>query len=110
MPTTEPTGHPKMAACAACHQVWSESMMVRVDNHLVCQLCKERALESKERFQMNSSLDLERLRNWGIVLTIVAVLGFLGFRMFIRSGGKAGITSSSGIEEAEPWARQDPAQ
>jgi hypothetical protein len=110
MSTTEPTTQPKMAACAACHQVWSESMMIRVDNHLVCQLCKERALESKERYQMHSSFDLERLRNWGIVLTIVVVVGLLGFRMFIRSGGRMAVAGGSASSEAEPWAEKEPAQ
>src|SRR5688572_16187000 len=101
----------KRSACVACHQVWAESMMVRIDNRFVCHLCKERALDSTERYQLQQGPDLDRLRFWGIVLTVVAVLGFLGLRMFTRSAAKVNLTPAAATEQAEQeaWVDQDPA-
>lgn len=85
-------------------------MMVRVDNRFLCQLCKERALDSTERYQMRSGMDLERLRFWGIVLSVVAVTGLVGFRMFVRTAVKSpasGLTSE--LPEKEAWVEKDPA-
>src|ERR671912_506042 len=87
----------QMSACASCHQVWAQSMMVRVDDRFVCQLCKERALGTTERYQFKPGMDLEKLRVWGIVLTVLAVVVVVGMRMFIRTAGRtqsAGITTS----------------
>jgi hypothetical protein len=103
--STTPATEPKRCACAACHQVWPETMMVRVDDHLLCHLCKERALGSTTRYRMQSSFDIERLRFWGIVMTVVAVLGFTSFRIWIRSAGR---DLAGGLPTAEAWVEKEP--
>jgi hypothetical protein len=80
-------------------------MMVRVDNHLLCHLCKERALGSTTRFRMQSSFDVERIRFWSIVLTVVAVVGATAFRMWIRSAGR---DTTAGLPAAEAWVAKEP--
>ena len=86
-------------------------MMVRVDNRFLCHLCKERALDSTERYQMRSGVDVERLRFWGMVLTVVAVVGVVGFRMFTRSAVRSalGPTPAVAVVAKEDWAEKDPA-
>ena len=85
--------------------------MLRIDNRFVCHLCKERALGSTERYQLRQGPDLDRLRFWGTVLTVVAVLGFLGLRMFMRSAAKTPIagSASSELEGQETWVDKNPA-
>src|SRR5688572_21531674 len=99
-----PTIEPKRCACAACHQVWPETMMVRIDENLLCHLCKERALGSTTRFQMQSSFDIERLRFWGIVVTVVALLGVTAFRAWIRTAGRDPVAA---LPTAEAWVEKE---
>jgi hypothetical protein len=86
-------------------------MMVCVDSRFVCHLCKERALGSTERYQLRQGIDPERLRFWGIVLTVVAVVGVVGFRMFVRDAvrSQGPAAAASAVTEAESWADKDPA-
>lgn len=102
-----PTQEQKFAGCSACHQVWPEAMMIRIDNRMLCQLCKERALDSKKRYVGTSAFDIERLRNWGIVVTILAVVGTVAFRLWLRSSAQGG---NDYVANEEEWHREAPAQ
>jgi hypothetical protein len=54
---------------------------------------------------MQTSFDLERIRFWGIVLTVLAVVGLGAFRMWIRSGGR---DFTDGLPTAEAWVEKEP--
>ena len=89
-------------ACAACHQVFPETMAVCVGQRWLCMLCKERALEDetrpKRRYSMSTwAPDVEK---WKLILTLIAVFGGLGVRMFLWNRVNPGIRDD---ERPEPW-------
>jgi hypothetical protein len=76
-----------MRACAACHQVWATSLLVRVGSRWLCQLCKARALDDgtmeRERARYRSSLTAADIKRWGFIFTLVAILEWFGVRLVI---------------------------
>ena len=60
---------------------------------------------------MRSGVDVERLRFWGIVLTVVALVGVVGVRMFTRSAVRSALapTTAAALLAKEDWAEKDPA-
>ena len=88
-------------ACAACHQVFPETMAVRVGQRWLCMLCKERALEDEKNPRREYSMrtwapDVEK---WHIVLAVIAVLGFI-LRLYLV-GRMDGTLSDE--DKPEPW-------
>ena len=84
--------------------------MIQIEEQKLCQLCKERALGSKERFT-DGVFEFERIRRWAFTVAVIGIACAVAFRIYLRYSITKGLRDDVPVAEmaaAEPWAAKEP--
>lgn len=100
-------------ACPACHDVWPAHMMEQFEERLLCKPCLHNAqteakAKAKKRPSYGGHLSAESIRNWGIVVTLLAVAAYLGLRM--TAWNMVNKATGDVVEQTQSWAKKPAAQ
>lgn len=88
-------------------------MMEQFGERLLCKPCHHNAqMEAKapKRPSYVAHISSETIRNWGIALAVIAILGYLGVRMTVWTMVRKATRDVDVVEETQSWAKKPPGQ